>query len=348
MSVTSLEIYFLLFIVVLLHILIYLFVKNNKKVKSLYGKHVVITGGSSGIGLNIATECAKRGANVTVIARNEKTLDAAISLLEIIRRVPEQRFQKVSLDISRDYREVEKTFEQLEKDVGQIFMLVNCAGMAICGVFEEVSVEDAHKLMDINYFGTYNCTRCVLPKMKAAREGVIVITASQAALMGIYGYGPYAAAKFALRGLAETIAMESKHLGVTVTLAMPADTDTPGFENEEKSKPKETKIISGSAGLAKPEDVAAQIIKDALVCSFFFKLSLDFNFCFQNGSFFSILGTESWILSLLCCGMAPWGGIGLNIVQALLMGPLRLVGCVLQYNFARLIRQCALESEKTK
>lgn len=50
-----------------------------------------------------------------------------------------------------------------------------------------------------------------------------------------------------------------------VTLALPADTDTPGFAEEEKSKPKETKIISGSGGLAKPEDVAIQIINDALV-----------------------------------------------------------------------------------
>lgn len=269
MSVTSLEVYFFLFIAVLVHVLIYLFVKKSlykSKEKSLYGKHVVVTGGSSGIGLNIATECAKRGANVTIIARNEKALNAAISLLEIIRRVPEQKFQKLSLDISKDYKVVEEAFGKLD----EVYMLVNCAGMAICGVFEEVSVEDAHKLMDINYFGTYNCTRCVLPKMKAAGEGVIVITASQAALMGIYGYGPYAAAKFALRGLAETIAMESKHLGVTVTLALPADTDTPGFENEEKSKPKETKIISGSGGLAKPEDVAAQIIKDALVSHILF------------------------------------------------------------------------------
>lgn len=264
MSVTTLEVYFFVFSAALAVVLVYLFVRKNKE-KSLYGKHVVVTGGSQGIGLNIATECAKRGANVTIIARNEKTLSAAISLLEIIRRVPEQKFQKVSLDISKDYKTVESAFKKLEENVGPIYMLVNCAGMAVCGVFEEVTVEDAHKLMDINYFGTYNCTRCVLPKMKAAKEGVVVITASQAALMGIYGYGPYAAAKFALRGMAETIAMESKHLGVTVTLAMPADTDTPGFENEEKSKPKETKIISGSAGLAKPEDVAAQIVKDALV-----------------------------------------------------------------------------------
>jgi 3-dehydrosphinganine reductase len=82
--------------------------------------------------------------------------------------------------------------------------------------------------MDVNYFGTFYPTRYVLPKMKAAGDGIIVITASQGALMGIYGYGAYAASKFALRGLAETIAMESKSKGVSVTLALPTDTDTPG------------------------------------------------------------------------------------------------------------------------
>lgn len=72
-------------------------------------------------------------------------------------------------------------------------------------------------MMDLNYFGTYYPTRHCLAKMKKAKEGTIVITASQAALMGIYGYGAYGAAKFALRGLAETIAMEASHCGVSVS-----------------------------------------------------------------------------------------------------------------------------------
>ncbi len=126
-----------------------------------------------------------------------------------------------------------------------IHMLVNCAGMAICGkitlithfikrsliffgfmvdcstiinigTIEDTSIEDAHKMMDLNYFGTYYPTRHCLTKMKKQRQGIIVITASQAALMGIYGYGAYGAAKFALRGLAETIAMEASHCGVSV------------------------------------------------------------------------------------------------------------------------------------
>lgn len=182
-----------------------------------------------------------------------------------MRQTTDQKFQAKSLDISTNYETVSNTLAECENSFGPIYMLVNCAAMAICGVFEEVSVEDSKKLMDINYFGTYYCTRYVLPKMKAAGKGIIVITASQAALFGIYGYGAYTASKFALRGMAETIAMESRLFGVSVTLALPADTKTPGFDNEEKTKPLETKIISGSGGLAQPDVVARCIVADALV-----------------------------------------------------------------------------------
>lgn len=309
-------------VAVLVHILIYCYF-TKKPSKSIFGKHVVVTGGSSGIGLMLSIECAKKGASVSVIARNVNMLEKAVKLLELNRQNPQQKFQYKSLDISESYDKVSKSLSDIEESVGEIYMLVNCAGMAICGVLEDVSVDDAKKLMDINYYGTYYCTRYVLPKLKSCGDGIIVITASQAALMGIYGYGPYAVTKFALRGLAETIAMESRHKGVSITLALPADTNTPGFENEEKTKPEETKIISSSGGLANPEDVAKKILKDSL-----------------NGSFFSILGFESWIITLLCCGMSPWGGLGLYIFQSILMGPLRLVSFFLQIHFSNIIKKC--------
>lgn len=76
-------------------------------------------------------------------------------------------------------------------------------------------------MMDLNYFGTYYPTRYCLENMKKRKmRGTIVITASQAALLGIYGYGAYSAAKFALRGLAETIAMESSHCGISVGISL--------------------------------------------------------------------------------------------------------------------------------
>lgn len=144
-------------------------------------------------------------------------------------------------------------------------MLINCAGRAICGTVAELPVSAAKEMMDLNYYGTYYACKYAAKKMRARGAGIIVITSSQAALLGIYGYGAYAASKFALRGLAETMHMELEHRGVTVTLAMPADTNTPGFEVEELTKPKVTKILSSGGGLASPQQVADKIVTDALV-----------------------------------------------------------------------------------
>lgn len=313
--------------IVLIHGFIF-YLLTRKTRYNVRGKHVLVTGGSSGIGLWAAIECVRLGANVTIVARDLKRLEnAKLQLLN--RKVREdQRIECCSIDLSKSYQHIEERLTDIEQKSGPIYMLVNCAGMAICGTVEDTSADDAKLLMDVNYFATFYPTRFVLPKMKKAKEGIIVITASQAALLGIYGYGAYAASKFALRGLAETIAMEAKHRGVSVTLALPADTDTPGFERENESKPEETKIISGSAGLAKPEYVGRCIIQDAL-----------------KGSFFSIQGVESYALSILCVGMAPWKGPLLSILQFYLLGPMRLIGLLLQWNFQRIIRKCAKEKE---
>lgn len=314
---------------VIIHILVFYFVMVTKKRgRNIKDKHVVVTGGSSGIGLWIAVTCAKQGAHVTLVARNVQLLEKALKVVEQHRQDASQRLSFKSIDLTKSYDEVAKSLEEVEEQNGPIYMLVNCAGMAICGVFEEITPEDAQFLMDVNYKTAYNCTRYVLPKMKHARDGIIVITGSQASLLGIYGYGPYAAAKFALRGMAETIAMEASHLGVSVTLALPADTDTPGFENEEKTKPEETKIISGSGGLHKPEEVAKKIVSDAL-----------------NENFFSILGTESWVVTLLCSGMAPWGGFLFTVLQAFALIPLRIISYFVRGQFTSIVRKCAAQKK---
>ncbi|XP_055544610.1 3-ketodihydrosphingosine reductase [Wyeomyia smithii] len=297
----------------------------------IFDKHVLVTGGSSGIGLWAAIECVRLGAHVTIVARNVQQLEKARQQLDTYKLVPEQKVNFRSIDLTKSYEIVEQALQEIELAVQPIHMLVNCAGMAVCGTIEDTSLEDAKRMMDVNYFATFSPTRYVLPKMKQAKEGIIVITASQAALVGLYGYGAYGASKFALRGLAETIAMEAKHCGVSVTLALPADTDTPGLARENESKPLETKIISGSGGLAKPEDVGRKIVHDAL-----------------NGSFFSVLGMESWVLSTMCVGMAPWKGPVLCLLQFYLLGPLRLIGLLLQWNFQRIIKNCAKDKEKTK
>ncbi|XP_053695444.1 3-ketodihydrosphingosine reductase [Sabethes cyaneus] len=309
----------------------YRYSSDVKRRSQIYGKHVLVTGGSSGIGLWVAVECARLGADVTIVARNVEQLEKAKQQLDSCKLVPEQKINFRSIDLTKSYEIVEQGLQEIELAVQPIYMLINCAGMAVCGTIEDTTLEQAKQMMDINYFATFSPTRFVLPKMKRAKEGIIVITASQAALVGLYGYGAYGASKFALRGLAETIAMEAKHCGVSVTLALPADTDTPGLARENESKPLETKIISGSGGLAKPEDVGRKIVHDAL-----------------NGSFFSVLGMESWVLSTMCVGMAPWKGPIICLLQFYLLGPLRLVGLLIQWNFQRIIKNCAKDREKIK
>ncbi|KAH8394527.1 hypothetical protein KR215_003470 [Drosophila sulfurigaster] len=319
------EVVLWLAIAIVIHVFIFIFVMG-KKAKSIVGRHVVVTGGSRGIGLSLAVECAMKGASVTVIARDQKLLEGAVALMEVIRQRPEQKFQYRSLDIGGDYDEVARVLGELEESIGDIYALINCAGMAICGVFEEVAVADVHKLMNVNFFGSYNCTRYVLPKMKKAGDGIIVLTSSQAAMFGIYGYGPYSASKFALRAMAETIAMESRSHGVSVTLALPCDTNTPGFEEEEKSKPRATKIISGGGGLLEPEVMARAILKDAL-----------------KGNFISTVGVESWLLTMVGGGLLPWNGFFTNLLHSFVIGPVRLFSYGLHKYFNGIINKCIRE-----
>jgi 3-dehydrosphinganine reductase len=241
----------------------------------------------------------------------------------------DQRVEKFSLDLSKEHTVIGKAFDEIEKKLGDIYMLVNCAGMAICGTIEDIKPEDARFLIDLNYLGTFYPIQHVLPKMKARKDGIIVLTSSQGGLMGIYGLGAYSAAKFAVRGLAEALAMETKMFSINVTLGLPADTDTPGFANEQKSKPKITQEICGSGGLFKPEQVGKKLFEDAL-----------------KGNFFSILGFESWILSILCVGMAPWKNPLLGLLQCYVMGPLRMISFVIQWNFQRIARKYYQSKEK--
>ncbi|PSN33671.1 3-ketodihydrosphingosine reductase [Blattella germanica] len=304
----------------------------SSKQPTLNNKHVVITGGSSGIGKSVAIEAAKLGANVTVIARDVVKLEQTVT--EVTKQCihpDKQKVQYISLDISDNYEDVEKALYNAEDEVGPISMLVNCAGTAICGRLEDTAVQDIKYLLNLNYLGTLYPTKAVIPRMKARQEGRIVIVGSQASLLGIYGLSAYSSTKFALRGLAEALHMEAKPYNISVTLSLPPDTDTPGFANEEKTKPMETRLISQSAGLVSPDHVAKQLVKDALV-----------------GRFYSIVGMESFILTTLCAGMTPVSSAMDFLAQVALMGILRFVSILYLISFDRIIKNCMKTRDQTK
>jgi len=122
--------------------------------------------------------------------------------------------------------------------------------------------------MEINYLGAVYATRSVLPSMKSRKKGKITLVSSLGGLTGLYGYTTYAGSKFALRGFAEALQMEVKPFDISITLSFPADTETPCFEEENKTKPLETKLLSETAGILKPEKMARVIFEDTLVINY--------------------------------------------------------------------------------
>lgn len=95
-----------------------------------------------------------------------------------------QRVEYLSLDITENYEELQKALMELERTMGPIYMLVNCAGSSVCAKIEDTSISDVHKMVDLNFLGTYYCIKAVVQSMKTAKDGIIVLTSSQAGIIG--------------------------------------------------------------------------------------------------------------------------------------------------------------------
>jgi 3-dehydrosphinganine reductase len=226
-------------------------------VTRLAGTHVCITGGSSGIGLALAQRCVDRGAAMSILARDEGRLDSARHELQARRAAA--RIATASVDVT-DAAALRTAIDAVVAELGPIDVLVTCAGYAQPGLVTELDDAVFREEMDVNYFGSLNAVRAVLPSMVERRRGHVVLVASTAALIGVYGYSAYAPAKYAVRGLAETLRPECRTHGVVVACAYPPDTETPGLEAENAYKPEATKRISANI---RPRAAAA--VADAII-----------------------------------------------------------------------------------
>lgn len=223
-------------------------------------QHAIITGGSSGIGKATAKLLASRGANISIIARDRDKLEAAKAEIANACLLPQQKIIALSADVA-DCASVDRAIQAAIEELGSPDILLTCAGIARPGYFQEIPIEVFERTMAINYFGSLYSIRSVLPAMEKAKKGRIVIVSSGAGLIGIYGYSPYSPSKFALRGLAESLRGEFKVLGIDISIVYPPDTDTPQLEEENKTKPLETKTIAGTAKTWSAEAVAQEIVR---------------------------------------------------------------------------------------
>jgi len=202
-------------------------------------KIALITGGTSGIGLELARILAARGARLFLFARSQENLNKTINDLQTVQA---GEYHGIPTDVS-DANQVAQSVKQIIKMAGVPDLLVNCAGAAHPGYVQDLDLEIFRWMMDVNYFGTVFVIKAILPGMIERKSGYIVNIASLVAVVGMYGYTAYGASKFALRGFSDTLRMEMKPHGIQVSIVYPADTDTPQLTYENQYKPAELKQI---------------------------------------------------------------------------------------------------------
>lgn len=220
----------------------------------LRDQHVVITGGSSGIGLALALRAAVAGARVSLIARGaDRLTEAQATIRRAVPGGPPAFIYPADVSVQA---EVLAALAGAEEAHGPVDVLITSAGIARPGYFEEVPVEVFERTMAVNYFGTVYPLKAVVPGLRRRGRGAVVLISSGAGLYGFFGYTAYSPSKFALAGLAESLRAELRDTGVHVAIVYPPDTDTPQLAEENRTKPPETKAITASGGLWTADDVA--------------------------------------------------------------------------------------------
>ncbi len=218
--------------------------------------HVVVTGGSSGIGRAFVRRVADRGARVSVLALDDQHLAATADELDR-RRTP---YVVEPVDVS-DQRALTAALDRAAAMLGPCDVLLTCAGIAHPGYFERLDDDIFRRTMEVDYFGTLYAMRAVVPSMIERRQGSVTGISSAAGLVGIFGYTPYSPPKFAVRGLLEALRCELAPYDVHVGCVCPADTETPQLEYENRFKPPETRAISGQIKPMSADHVADAIVR---------------------------------------------------------------------------------------
>jgi 3-dehydrosphinganine reductase len=224
------------------------------------GKSVLITGGTSGIGLALATLLIQEHCHVAILSRQQVLIDTALAELTKIAPIGAPGVIAIQADVTKR-AELNKILDDYTNQHGVPDIVINCAGVAHPGTFTSLKPEIFDWLMDVNYFGTVNVLKNLVPVMKSRHSGVIVNISSVAGFIGIYGYTAYSASKFAVTGFTDALRSELKPYGIQVSIVFPPDTKTPQLDYESKFKPYITQQVAGSASLMSAEAVASEIIR---------------------------------------------------------------------------------------
>jgi glucose 1-dehydrogenase len=232
-------------------------IKMNKL--DLTGKIAVVTGASGGIGKSIAITLASAGASVAVhYGRNKNAAD------EVVNTITANKGKAIafSADIS-DPAAVEEMFKNIDSSLGIVDILVNSTGIdGVRALLGNDEIENWKKVISVNLYGPYFCSRLAVQRMLKKNSGVIINITSDHVNIPWEGYSAYCSAKAGLDMMAKTLAQETANKGIRVISIAPGAIKTAinksVWENPDTLKDLDQKIAMGFAGDA--DDVANAVL----------------------------------------------------------------------------------------
>jgi len=217
-------------------------------------KTVLITGASSGIGLETARAFGRRGCRVALAARRTEKLTA---LSEDLKKLDVETLI-LSCDV-RDKEQSKNAVEDVVKAWGNLNILINCAGISDLQSFDHQNLDRIEDVINTNLLGTLYTTHAALPHMRRSKEGHILNVSSVAGLMGIPWMAAYSASKFAVVGFTEALRRELHGSGIRLTAFCPGTVDTAMAET-----PLQDEALRKSIDPKTAEETAERIVRAIL------------------------------------------------------------------------------------
>ncbi|KAJ4457107.1 putative 3-ketodihydrosphingosine reductase [Paratrimastix pyriformis] len=254
-------------------------------------RHVLITGGGTGLGKALAIKFAAMGAgDITIMSRSLANLtEAKAEITKAMVRPTEQRCHVVPCDVT-NYTALDAAVTGLfdgTKDLAAPHLVVTSAGMSHPGYFLQTDLRVYHNEMELNFFGTVNTCRVLLPRMigrpvsevdATLGRGKLCLVSSALGLLGSMGYSMYCPTKYAVRGLAESLHHELLAQKIDVCCFYPSNMDTESFKVENQTKPIEAKIIDESAATITPAQGADAALRGLRAGHFHFTTEFELDF----------------------------------------------------------------------
>jgi short-subunit dehydrogenase len=182
------------------------------------GGTAVLTGAASGIGEALAHNLARRGADLVLLDRDAERLDAVVGTIRAAR--PDRRVETHLVDLA-DAEATDRVAAEIRRTHPRIRLLINNAGVALGGRFDQVTLEEFLWVIEINFRAVVRLTHALLPNLKAEPGAHLVNLSSLFGIIAPAGQAAYSASKFAVRGFTEALRHELVEDGIGVTAVHP-------------------------------------------------------------------------------------------------------------------------------